>query len=239
MKKQIKNNKVFRILDSLRFSFRYLIDKYVKNPARLGFRSIGIHSQIGCGSILSSQNIEMEDWTRIQNKCNMISSSGKLVVKKYSSIGSGCTIIPGAHTPTVGLPQFLSITGINDKNGTIVIEEDVWIGASVVLLSHCKIGRGAIVAAGAVVSKPVPPYAIVAGIPAKIIGTRFSIDQIIEHERHLYPIDERLPREKLDLIFNDFYQGKKSIGTSVLSDEDKEKLKLAKNHYGIKDYTES
>jgi acetyltransferase-like isoleucine patch superfamily enzyme len=56
--------------------------------------------------------------------------------------------------------------------GDIVIEDDVWIGARVILLAGVSIGRGAIVAAGAVVTKSVPPYAIVGGIPARLIKMR-------------------------------------------------------------------
>jgi acetyltransferase-like isoleucine patch superfamily enzyme len=54
----------------------------------------------------------------------------------------------------------------------IVIEDDVWIGVKATFLSGAHVGRGAIVAAGAVVRGNVPPYAIVGGVPARIIGTR-------------------------------------------------------------------
>lgn len=52
------------------------------------------------------------------------------------------------------------------------ISSDVWVGARVMLLPGIQIGKGAIVAAGAVVTKDVPPYAIVGGVPAKVIGYR-------------------------------------------------------------------
>lgn len=54
------------------------------------------------------------------------------------------------------------------------------------------IGRGAIVTAGAVVTKKVPPYSIVGGIPAKVIGFRWSIEDIIKHEETLYSEAERI-----------------------------------------------
>ncbi len=56
--------------------------------------------------------------------------------------------------------------------GKIIIEDDVWIAANAVVLPDVTIGRGAIVAAGAVVTGDVPPYQIVGGVPAKIIGSR-------------------------------------------------------------------
>ena len=62
----------------------------------------------------------------------------------------------------------------------ILIGDDVWIGERAVILSGVEIGRGAIVAAGAVVSKSIPPYAIAAGVPAKVIKYRFDDDLISE-----------------------------------------------------------
>jgi serine acetyltransferase len=62
--------------------------------------------------------------------------------------------------------------------GDIIIENDVWIGAKATIMSGVRIGNGAIVAAGSVVSKDVPPYAIVAGNPAKVVKYRFSDEQI-------------------------------------------------------------
>lgn len=63
--------------------------------------------------------------------------------------------------------------------GKIILDDDVWIGDQVLVLSGVHIGKGAIVAAGCVVTKDVPPYAIVGGIPNKIIKYRFS-KQIIQ-----------------------------------------------------------
>lgn len=64
------------------------------------------------------------------------------------------------------------------KNGLVEIGNDVLISANAIVLSGVKIGDGAIVAAGAVVDKDVPPFAIVGGVPAKIIRYRFSEDLI-------------------------------------------------------------
>lgn len=72
------------------------------------------------------------------------------------------------------------------KNQKIVIEDDVWIGYGAIVFTGVHIHRGAIIAAGSVVTKDVPPYAIVAGNPAKIKGYRFSDSEIKDHERLLY-----------------------------------------------------
>ena len=76
-------------------------------------------------------------------------------------------------------------SGRGDKY-KIVIEDDVWIGYGVTILSPTRINRGAIVAAGSVVVKDVPQYAIVGGVPAKVLKMRFTPEEIIEHERILY-----------------------------------------------------
>lgn len=60
----------------------------------------------------------------------------------------------------------------------IGIGNDVWIGANVIILDGIEIGDGAVVAAGSVITKSVPPYAIVGGVPAKIIRYRFEKDKI-------------------------------------------------------------
>lgn len=63
--------------------------------------------------------------------------------------------------------------------GKCLIEDDVWLGGySVILPKVSQIGRGAVVAAGAIVSKNVAPYSIVAGNPAKVIGQRFSDESV-------------------------------------------------------------
>lgn len=63
------------------------------------------------------------------------------------------------------------------------IGNDVWVGANAIIIAGVNIGNGAIIGAGAVVTKDVPPYAVVGGVPAKIIKYRFSEEQIEELEK--------------------------------------------------------
>jgi acetyltransferase-like isoleucine patch superfamily enzyme len=71
----------------------------------------------------------------------------------------------------------------------VIVEDDVWLGHGSIVLSPARIGRGAIVAAGSVVTKDVPAYSIVGGNPAALIKMRFSPDQIFDHERILIKDD--------------------------------------------------
>lgn len=209
---------------------------FIKNTRRKVYKQCGSHTDLYGPLTLDPRFISLGDYTRIQSHVQVITSGGRFVVKKYSAVGSGCTIIPGSHVPTVGLPQYLSTTHINDTATEIVVEEDAWVGARCILLSHCHIGRGAVIAAGSTVTKEVPPYAVVAGSPCKIIAVRFSLEQILRHEAILYPPEERLSREYLNELFETHYKDKRVIGTSEISQEDQEKLKREKEKLGIRNY---
>jgi acetyltransferase-like isoleucine patch superfamily enzyme len=67
----------------------------------------------------------------------------------------------------------------------VFISDDVWVGSCVTILKGVTVGKGAIIAAGALVINDVPDYAIVGGVPAKVIRYRFTDAEIIEHERAL------------------------------------------------------
>lgn len=90
-------------------------------------------------------------------------------------IGNNCIIGPNVVFRTsnhIFSSRKTPIRQQGHKPGVIIVSDDVWIGANVVVLPDVTIGRSAIVAAGAVVTKDVDDYMIVAGVPARIIGTR-------------------------------------------------------------------
>lgn len=100
-------------------------------------------------------------------------------IGKYCSIAQDVVIHPAEHdvysvstSPNVPGHIYSEKHGLS---GGAVIENDVWIGRNAIILNACtKIGNGAIVAAGTVVTKDIPPYAIVGGVPARVIKYRFS-----------------------------------------------------------------
>jgi virginiamycin A acetyltransferase len=106
----------------------------------------------------------------------------KLQIGNYVSIADDVIFILGGQHQIKTLTTFplrAYYTRIDNdmdsmSKGPIIIEDEVWIGTGALILSGVKIGRGAIVGAGAVVNKEIPPYAIAAGNPAKVIKFRFS-----------------------------------------------------------------
>ncbi|MBR1394109.1 MAG: acyltransferase [Prevotella sp.] len=122
----------------------------------------------------------------IESFCCINNAVGDIVIGDHTRIGIHNTIIgPVAIGSHVNLAQGITVTALNhnfedaekriDEQGVstkqVVIGDDVWIGANVVVLPGVTIGMHCVVAAGAVVTKDVPPHSLVAGVPAKIIKT--------------------------------------------------------------------
>lgn len=74
--------------------------------------------------------------------------------------------------------KFVDVKNSIQKKGKTIIEDDVWIGAGSIILKGIKISKGAVIAAGSVVTKDVEPYSIYAGVPAKMIKKRFDDETI-------------------------------------------------------------
>lgn len=114
------------------------------------------------------------------------------VSKAHLNIGSFCSIadnvqfILNADHDLHNISTFPFKTMILNEGeeatskGDIVVSDDVWIGQNAIILSGVKIGQGAVIAAGSVVTKDVPPYAVVGGNPSRIIKYRFDEEIINE-----------------------------------------------------------
>ena len=113
----------------------------------------------------------------------------RVVIGNYCSIGPECVFMTGGEHRYDGLSTypFRVKLGLCENEsitrGPIVLEDDVWVGFRATIMSGVTIGKGAVVAAGAVVTKDVPPYAIVGGVPAKVIKYRFPEAVIQEVEK--------------------------------------------------------
>lgn len=175
-------------------------------PMTARYGHLGKNASVTPPAILvGTENMYLDENVSIGPDSIMFAPKTKIHIKRNSYSGPRLFISTGNHYSKVG--KFSRLTTDEDKkrdgvvlNWDVTIDEDVWIGANVTIL--CKhVGRGAVIAAGAVVKDDVPPYAVVGGVKAKVLKFRFSIDEIMEHERSLYTEDERISREELETIF--------------------------------------
>lgn len=135
---------------------------------RFAYRLSGM--KIGKGSVIhmyarfyNPRNIEIGKDT-IVGEFAVLDGRDKLKIGNHVDIASQVMIYNAEHD--INDPYFLA------KTEPVIIEDYVFIGPRAIILPGVKIGKGAVVAAGAVVTKDVPPFAIVGGVPAKIIGER-------------------------------------------------------------------
>lgn len=229
----IKNkiNILKEFLLKVKFQIFWTIQSYPKNEI---FGNIGKNSILARPTNISNPTgIYIEDQVEVRYGFSVINSeTEKVIIKKYTVLAPMCTIITNSHRATVGVPQFLlGESHVNDKSSDVIINEDVWVGAQSTIMAGVNIGRGAIVGARALVTKDVPPYALVVGMPAKIVGVKFSKVGIMEHERILYTEDKRMTKEEIDSLFETFYSDKKILGCEKpLSKEQKEIIENVRLH---------
>lgn len=142
---------------------RYIILKvFLKH---LGNTSLRIRDGV---TIHVPEKVSIGEHTTL-NEWVLIDGSGGVKIGNWVRIGHSASFLSSDHE-------------FNDKNlplakqglrlGQIIVEDDVWVGAGAKILRGIHVGRGSIIGAGAVVTKNVPEYTIVAGVPAKVIKKR-------------------------------------------------------------------
>ena len=140
--------------------------------------SLGSGCLIHQGALLHCYGgqIQLGDNVSVNPYC-VLYGHGGLTIGNDVLIATGCVIIPANHIiddPTKSIrAQGLRCQGI-------CIEDDVWLGARVVVLDGVTIGRGAVIGAGAVVTTNIPPGALAVGVPAKVIRYRAGVGHSLE-----------------------------------------------------------
>ena len=151
------------------------------------------------------ENVFLYENTHILGRSLIIATKAKFIMKKNSAAAEGLTVVTGNH-PIKDIGEFFIQKAGEDVQYAkeVIVEEDVWLATNVTLLSGVIVGRGSIVGSGSVCRNSIPPYAIVIGNPAKIIGFRFSPEEIIAHEQKLYLEHERHSIASLQRNYNKY-----------------------------------
>ncbi len=115
-------------------------------------------------------------------------ANAPIIIGDNVMFGPRVTMITGDHRMDIVGRYMKDITNqekLPENDLPIILKGDNWIGANSTILKGVTIGEGAVVASGAVVTKDVPPYAIVGGVPAKVIKYRFDEETIKHHKKIL------------------------------------------------------
>ena len=152
------------------------------------FAECGDYVYVGHNCDFIPSHIHCGHHVHIGPHASFIASIAHIHIGNYVMFGPNVTIrggdhridVIGKHIYDVGRAEKLPE---NDKD--VIIEDGVWVGCNVTILKGVRVGKGAVVAAGSVVTKEVPSYAIVGGVPAKVLKYRFSTEEIQKHEVEL------------------------------------------------------
>lgn len=175
-----------RVIALLYTKLTSIFDKSIALSARVEYSRISNRSKVWRNAVLFHSSLD--DYSYIGPGTRFIYAHAG----KFCSISGDCAIGMGTHSlkykstspiftsPNNDTGEKWTNNQLFEEYDEVIIGNDVWIGQRVMVLGGVHIGDGAVVGAGAVVTKDVPPYAIVGGVPAKILKYRFSQKKIEE-----------------------------------------------------------
>lgn len=174
------------------------------------WREYNQNNSTTCANEFDPRNVEVGNYTYGELIVLNFGENEKLKIGSFCSIASGVVFSLNADHFTNHISTFpFKVKVLNEQikeaasKGDIIVDDDVWIGQNAIILSGVHIGQGSVIAAGAVVSKDVPAYAIVGGVPAKVIKYRFEPGMIDE----LLKLDySKLTKEMIEEHVGELYQ---------------------------------
>lgn len=169
-------------------SFSYLWNKLWAPAWKRSMKYCGkdVYFRPMSSDIKGLENLSVGDGTSIPKGSTFYCTRAELKIGKKVIFGPKPTIITGDHRIDIIGKHIIDVTDeekLADNDLPVIIEDGCWIGANVTILKGVTIGRGSVIAAGAVVTKSCDPYSIIGGVPAKLIKMRFTEEQIKQHEQ--------------------------------------------------------
>ena len=181
--------KFFSVIIKASLAIPYLADKLLAVCYKKCMRHCGkgVYIRPLSSDFKGLENLSIGDYTSIPKHSTFYCTGAPLTIGKKVIFGPAPTIITGDHRiDVVGKFIMDSHDKLPENDARVVIEDDVWCGSHVTILKGVTIGRGSVIAAGAVVTKSCPPYSIIGGVPAKVLKSRFTPEEIARHEQALY-----------------------------------------------------
>lgn len=179
--------KAISLLVKLSLSFSYIWD-FIWSPIwKRSMKHCGMNVFIRpmSSDIKGLEHLSIGNNVLIPKGSTFYCTIADLTIGNNVLFGPNPTIITGDHRIDLVGKHISDISDeekLPNQDMPVVIEDGVWCGANVTILKGVTIGRGSVVAAGAVVTKSFAPYSIIGGIPAKLIKMRFTPEEIQEHE---------------------------------------------------------
>jgi len=172
--------------------YRAFFDKIALEYKKSKWRNLNTHNQTSLGRDFDFRKIKVGNNSYgVLNVHDYGNSKEELIIGNYVSIANDVKFILGGNHQIATFTTFPLKTVFTKKDihldavskGAIIIEDECWIGINVTILSGVRIGKGAIVAAGSVITKDVKPYSIVGGNPSKLIKFRYDKEHIDKLEQ--------------------------------------------------------
>lgn len=218
LKYQKKNTKrdqwVKEFFDNYKFLNKWSSFKYERSASMQAKRCAAYKKQYGLGNkcfigfdVIFHKHHYVDSKIITGNNCGFsehvdIDYTGGLQIGNNVRLSEGVKVFTHNHE--------FDYSGKDESKGCIltplVIQNKVWIGArSIIMPGVNEIGRGALISSFSLVRSKVPPYAILMGNPAKIVGFRMPPKKIVEFEKEFYPENERIPLEVLEHNYKKYF----------------------------------
>lgn len=177
---------------------RGAINRFLCLLLRPLFLKCGKNVRFDAFGYYSYSTISIGDDVFVGKGAKFVASVSSITIDNKVMFGPNVTIRGGTHNITQK-GQFMADVHKKrlEDDLPVVIESDVWVGACVTILKGVHIGRGAVIGAGTVVVKNVAPYSINVGVPSRKIRSRWTFEEILEHEKILYSEPERFSPEAI------------------------------------------